>query len=196
MIVYSINQKVPLGGKMENISKLILDRMPSGVIVFDKKIQTVYSNRMAANFLKRYFLPEEIPQLIRRIFEAMDASSLQTSFPGEVYLFKRLDGSSSNWIFRIFLSESPRQLVGVFIIEETVSQKLDMNEIRKQFRLTRREIDILRRVLDGMKNVEIAEELEISEQTVKDHLSNIYMKSGVENRFDLARLLMHTENSS
>ncbi|KPK45521.1 MAG: hypothetical protein AMK74_03230 [Nitrospira bacterium SM23_35] len=71
-----------------------------------------------------------------------------------------------------------------------------MNEIRKQFRLTRRETDILRRVLDGLKNVEIAEELEISEQTVKDHLSNIYMKSGVENRFDLARLLMHAENSS
>ena len=181
---------------MDDISKLILDMMPSGVIVFDKKIQMVYSNRMAANFLKRYFLPEEIPQLIGRIFEAMDASSLQTSFPGEVYLCKRLDSSSSNWIFKIFLSESPRQLVGVFIIEETVSQKLDMNEIRKQFRLTRREVDILRRLLDGMKNVEIAEELEISEQTVKDHLSNIYMKSGVENRFDLARLLMHTENSS
>jgi DNA-binding NarL/FixJ family response regulator len=71
-----------------------------------------------------------------------------------------------------------------------------MNDIRKQFRLTRRETDILRRVLDGLKNVEIAEELEISEQTVKDHLSNIYMKSGVENRFDLARLLMNTGSSS
>jgi DNA-binding CsgD family transcriptional regulator len=181
---------------MDEIIDIILNKMPVGVVVYNRKLHMVYTNRMAENFLKRYFLPDEISQLTRRIFDAMDASSLQESFPGEVYIFKRLDGSSSNWIFRFFLSEGPKKLVGIFIIEERISQKLDMNEIRKQFRLTRRETDILRRVLDGLKNVEIAEELEISEQTVKDHLSNIYMKSGVENRFDLARLLMHAENSS
>jgi DNA-binding CsgD family transcriptional regulator len=181
---------------MDNIVAVILNKMPVGVIVYDKKLQMIYSNRMAANFLKRYLLPDEIPPLTRRIFDAMDKSSLHELFPGEVYMFRRLDGSSSNWLFRFFIAESPKPLVGIFILEETVSQKLDMNDIRKQFRLTRRETDILRRVLDGLKNVEIAEELEISEQTVKDHLSNIYMKSGVGNRFDLARLLMNTGSSS
>jgi DNA-binding CsgD family transcriptional regulator len=181
---------------MDEIIDIILKKMPMGVIVFDRRLQPVFTNRIASNFLKRFFLPDEIPQLTRRIFDAMDSSSLQESFPGEVYIFKRLEGSSSNWVFKFFLSESPRQLVGIFITEERVSEKLDMNEIRKRFRLTRRETDILRRVLDGLKNVEIAEELEISEQTVKDHLSNIYMKSGVENRFDLARFLLHPGNSS
>lgn len=181
---------------MDEITGLILNKMPMGVVVYDRRLQPVFTNRIASNFLKRYFLPEEIPRLIRRMFDAINTSSLQESFPGEVYIFKRIEGSSSNWIFRFFLSEGPVQLVGIFIIEETVSQKLGMNEIRNQFRLTRRETDILRRVLDGLKNVEIAEELEISEQTVKDHLSNIYMKSGVANRFDLARLLMHKGNSS
>ena len=181
---------------MDDIFSIILSKMPAGVIVYDKKLQVIYSNRVAGNFLKRYLLPDEIPPLTRRIFDAMDKSSLHELFPGEVYIFKRLDGSSSNWIFKFFIAESPKPLVGLFIIEERVSQRLDMNEIRKQFRLTRRETDILRRVLDGLKNVEIAEELEISEQTVKDHLSNIYMKSGVENRFDLARLLMNTGTSS
>jgi len=184
------------GAEMDEIIDVILNKMPMGVVVYDRRLQPVFTNKIASNFLKRYFLPDEIPQLTRRIFDAMDASSLQESFPGEVYIFKRLEGSSSNWIFKFFISETPRQLVGLFIIEERVSQKMDMNEIRKQFRLTRRETDILRRVLDGLKNMEIAEELEISEQTVKDHLSNIYMKSGVENRFDLARLLMHQGNSS
>lgn len=185
-----------MGSEMDEITEIILNKMPMGVIVFDRRLQPVFTNRLAAHFLKRHFLPDEIPQLTRRIFDAIDSSSLQESFPGEVYIFKRLDGSTSNWIFKFFLSERPRQLVGIFIIEERVSQKLDMNDIRRQFRLTRRETDILRRVLDGLKNVEIAEELEISEQTVKDHLSNIYMKSGVENRFDLARLLMRSGNSS
>jgi len=181
---------------MDQLVDIILNKMPVGVIVYNRKLHPVYKNRMAEHFLKRFFLPDEISQLTRRIFAALNASNLQETFPGEVYLYKRLDGSSSNWIFKFFISESPKKLVGIFIIEERVSQKLDMNEIRKQFRLTRRETDILRRVLDGLKNVEIAEELEISEQTVKDHLSNIYMKSGVENRFDLARLLMHQGHSS
>jgi len=181
---------------MNEIADMIMKKMPIGVVIFDQRMQMVFSNRMAENFLKRFFLPEEIPQLIRRLFDVMNNVALRESFPGEVLIFKRLEGSSSNWIFQFFISERPKQLVGIFIIEQKVSLKLDMNEIRKQFKLTRRETDILRRVLDGLKNVEIAEELEISEQTVKDHLSNIYMKSGVENRFDLARLLMNAGGGS
>jgi DNA-binding NarL/FixJ family response regulator len=98
----------------------------------------------------------------------------------------------SNWTFKIFVSENPQPLVGVFIIEEAVSNKVDLNQIRQNFKLTRREVDVLRRVLDGLKNIEIAEELEISEQTVKDHMSNVYMKIGVENRFSLIRSLIST----
>jgi DNA-binding NarL/FixJ family response regulator len=45
-------------------------------------------------------------------------------------------------------------------------------------------------VLNGFKNTDIAEDLDITEQTVKDHLSNIYMKLGVENRFALAQFLL------
>jgi DNA-binding NarL/FixJ family response regulator len=65
-----------------------------------------------------------------------------------------------------------------------------VNEIRQQYKLTRREADIIRRVLDGLKNIEISKDLEIVEQTVKDHLSNIYMKIGVQDRFDLIRSLV------
>ncbi len=175
---------------MHEISDVIVGEMPMGVVVFDRHVQTVFSNKLAAHFLKRYFLPDEIPQLVRRLFDVMNNAALRESFPGEVIIYKRLEGSLSNWIFQFFTIEVPRQLVGIFIIEQKVSLKIDMNAIRQQFKLTRRETDILRRVLDGLKNIEIAEELDISEQTVKDHLSNIYMKSGVENRFDLARLLM------
>ena len=68
-----------------------------------------------------------------------------------------------------------------------------MSGIRQRFRLTRRETDILRRVIDGSKNTEIAEELEISEQTVKDHLSNVYLKTGTENRMALMRNLVYPQ---
>jgi DNA-binding NarL/FixJ family response regulator len=67
-----------------------------------------------------------------------------------------------------------------------------LNVIRRQYRLTRKQTDILRRVVDGLKNVEISEELSITEQTVKDHLTNIYEKMGVADRMSLMRSLLYT----
>jgi DNA-binding CsgD family transcriptional regulator/pimeloyl-ACP methyl ester carboxylesterase len=49
-------------------------------------------------------------------------------------------------------------------------------------RLTPREIEVLRFVAEGRTNREIAERLVISERTVINHLSNIFTKTGAENR--------------
>jgi DNA-binding CsgD family transcriptional regulator len=178
---------------MNDFFPVILNEMPMGVIILDRKMGIVYSNRQAANFLKRHELPDEIAGINRRIVDAIDNSRFEELFPGEIYIFKKIEGSPSNWIFKFFICERPRPLVGIFIIEEKISHKLDLNKIRQEFRLTRREIDVLRRVLDGFKNTEIADDLEITEQTVKDHLTNIYMKFGVTNRFTLVRSLMNSQ---
>jgi DNA-binding CsgD family transcriptional regulator len=181
---------------MDNVKDFILTKMPIGAIVFDRNMDVVYVNRQAKGFLKRFEIPHEILQINRRIFDAMEQSRLEELFPGEIYLSTKIEGSPSNWIFRFFISENPGPFVSIFIIEEKISNKLQMNKIRQLYGLTRRETDILRRTLDGLKNIEVAEDLEISEQTVKDHLSNIYMKMGVENRFELVRFLIAPLNSA
>ncbi len=48
--------------------------------------------------------------------------------------------------------------------------------------LTERERDVLRCIVDGLNNNEIAEKLVISLGTVKFHVSNIFQKLGVESR--------------
>lgn len=53
---------------------------------------------------------------------------------------------------------------------------------RPSVNLTLRELEVLRCVADGMRNREIAGRLEVSEQTVKNHLSTIMHKLGVPNR--------------
>jgi DNA-binding NarL/FixJ family response regulator len=90
------------------------------------------------------------------------------------------------------IGKGPVPLVYVFLSEEKVSNKLNVNKIRMQYKLTRRETDMVRRVLDGLTNNEIAEDCGISEQTVKDHLSNIYIKCGVHNRVELICNLMNS----
>lgn len=53
--------------------------------------------------------------------------------------------------------------------------------------LTSREIEIIKQVAAGLRNLEIGQKLFISEGTVKIHLHNIYQKLGVDSRTKLAR---------
>jgi DNA-binding NarL/FixJ family response regulator len=53
-------------------------------------------------------------------------------------------------------------------------------------RLTGRETDIVRLVALGKTNAEVAEQLEITEGTVKTHLNNVFKKLGLRNRAELA----------
>jgi DNA-binding NarL/FixJ family response regulator len=53
-------------------------------------------------------------------------------------------------------------------------------------RLSAREAEVLRLITEGRSNTEIAAALEISEQTVKNHVSALLEKLGVENRIQAA----------
>ena len=52
--------------------------------------------------------------------------------------------------------------------------------------LTDREVEILRQVVDGRNNREISEKLNVSVDTIKLHVSNIYTKLSVKDRVQAA----------
>jgi two-component system, NarL family, nitrate/nitrite response regulator NarL len=56
----------------------------------------------------------------------------------------------------------------------------------KDYGLTRRELDIITKIVSGRSNKEVGEEFSISERTVKHHLTNIFSKVGVTSRLQLA----------
>jgi two-component system NarL family response regulator len=55
--------------------------------------------------------------------------------------------------------------------------------------LTRREKEIVRLIVGGASNKQIATSLDISERTVKGHLSNVFQKFGVSDRLKLVLYL-------
>lgn len=57
---------------------------------------------------------------------------------------------------------------------------------KRSFGLTPREIEVVRCILEGCANRDIANRFRISEETVKRHLSNIFDKTGVSTRLELA----------
>jgi DNA-binding NarL/FixJ family response regulator len=62
---------------------------------------------------------------------------------------------------------------------------------REHCPLSRRELEIVSLVAQGLKNKEVAGKMFISEQTVKNHLHNIFHKLGVSDRLTLALYATH-----
>lgn len=60
-----------------------------------------------------------------------------------------------------------------------------------KFTLTQQELKIVAAVASGITNKEIAQQLSISVQTVKHHITNIFDKLGVYNRLELTLFALH-----
>ena len=77
-------------------------------------------------------------------------------------------------------------------VQESIRKKMyinnqkDKDEKYKINSLTKRELEVLIQVANGMFNKEIATTLNISERTVKNHLSNIFKKIEVSDRTQAA----------
>jgi DNA-binding NarL/FixJ family response regulator len=70
-------------------------------------------------------------------------------------------------------------------LEKLLQRETARNEAAQL--LSAREIEIIKQVATGLRNMEIGKKLFISEGTVKIHLHNIYQKLGVDSRTKLAR---------
>ena len=55
-------------------------------------------------------------------------------------------------------------------------------------RLTRREMDVLEALADGMSNQQISDKLRVTQSTTKHHLTRIFSKLHVSSRLELALL--------
>ncbi|GGI76049.1 helix-turn-helix transcriptional regulator [Shewanella hanedai] len=87
------------------------------------------------------------------------------------------------WYDRTLISKIFRQLVERLETSEDYSQNSeDVLQV-----LTKRERTIIRQVSSGARNKEIADDLFISEHTVKAHISSIFRKTHSRNRVELLR---------
>lgn len=84
-----------------------------------------------------------------------------------------------------------RVMAGEVVIHPRVAKRLvkeiNRNNQKKEIvKLTRRENDILNLLVKGSSNKDMAENMYISEKTVKNHLTSIFRKLGVKDRTQAA----------
>ncbi|HEY4414928.1 MAG TPA: response regulator transcription factor [Verrucomicrobiae bacterium] len=108
-----------------------------------------------------------------------------TAFDGDEEIHKALQAGAQGYVFKNSSGEKlipalRAVLAGQRWIPKEVASRLAS---RKSFeKLTGREVEVLRELAKGLANKEIAEMLNISEHTVKDHLKNILGKLRVADR--------------
>ncbi len=64
---------------------------------------------------------------------------------------------------------------------------------QKTFGLTKRELEIVGAIVEGLTNKEIAKKFGLSEDTVKHHVTNIFNKLGVSTRLEVAMFAIHNK---
>ncbi|MDC7302319.1 response regulator [Agathobacter ruminis] len=113
------------------------------------------------------------------------------------YLMKAVDIGVDGYVLKdsesaelkkaIFAVASGENYIQPSLIPALNSKMIEKNDDEARIdELTRREIEVLKLLSVGMYNKEIAERLDISERTVKNHVSNIFKKLEVTDRTQAA----------
>jgi len=77
------------------------------------------------------------------------------------------------------------------LVKRSASQWSNYEQyLRRTWNLTEREAQVAVECLQGKKNLEIADQLRISVETVNKHLDKVYQRAGVRGRAELASLLL------
>jgi DNA-binding NarL/FixJ family response regulator len=108
---------------------------------------------------------------------AMILKSIQKVQAGEIWL----DSNTTAAVIRQFASP----------MDSTLAQAPANSKPRERAQLSQREREIIVLIAQGYKNKEIAEKMFITEQTVKNHLHNVFDKLGVSDRLELALYAIH-----
>ena len=120
-----------------------------------------------------------------------------TNFPGEEMIFPAIKAGAVGYHLK---DSSPEALIeairqvsqGVASLHPSIAKKV-LDELQNSGKqklseepLTHREMEVLRRIAQGHENKDIAEELVISEATVRTHVSNILGKLHLASRTQAA----------
>lgn len=176
------------------VSECIVASIDESFILLDNDFTIVRTNRITEeltgvpprSLAKRHFseIIEESGD-IKKEMERMRSGAFE-SFSCRMHY--RVEGAPPVMIdakLKI-VRDAHSDIIGVLIIGKEVKT---LSRFRERYRLSPREADVIRLIIQGHSRREIAGMLGLSNETVKTHCTAAYNKLGVENKIQLINLL-------
>ena len=186
------------GDRSKLLEKIAGKRAMPGVLSFSTTRQLLYMNSEAEDLCSRFLaadparqngqaglVPAEVHQLCDALQQASDTQSKTKDSDG-VQIRRVIGGDLFPMLIRGFLvPDLSNELEPRFLIlMEKMGRRSQVPtlEAKNHFQMTDREFEIVAYVAEGRTNKEIAEVLEISEHTVKEHIKHILRKTSATTR--------------
>lgn len=179
---------------METLFEIIKKRSTPGTIIIDMNNRLVYFNEEALEMVpelqtvskgrKRQNIPKEIYNLCKELKESrrIRSSDQSVNVTHKLLKSKSLYPISMRAFFMGGMGD--KNPTHIMVLLEKIIQKHEINleKVQKEFKISKRELEVVRLICEGLANKDISEKLFISEYTVKDHIKNILRKMGVTSR--------------
>ena len=189
------NRRLALGAQ-ERL-RILVETSPAAIVTIDERGFIQLANRAAVQLLDPrdgQMLGTPIAAFLPELHHAIrweEAPQFRASMQCRCHR-----GSGESFIADVWFStykEDGRPRVAAIIADvsdETGPEERATDEPPRHPPLTRRELDLLRFLVQGMANKEIAAEMELSEGTVKNTLQQLFARTGVRTRAQLVRVAL------
>lgn len=189
----------------DHILEIINQRSVPGLLIIDADFRLLYANREALEITFGHAelhprsegdRPPNIPDEIISLCNLLKTNNPATdSAHGNMLSCEMLDATTGGpCSLRVFFMGNPagvEQPQHIMVLMERIVEKheVDFTKVKEKYHLSKREVEILKCVCQGLSNKEIAETKFISEYTVKDHIKKVMRSMGVNSRSEILAAL-------
>ncbi|HKY04851.1 MAG TPA: LuxR C-terminal-related transcriptional regulator [Blastocatellia bacterium] len=178
----------------------VLDEINEGAIFLNAEAQLVWHNRAFDKLLvenrEGHLLVAAVIEFAGDIFQDL-YTSYDTARAGERGMDSIIrDVTIGRIAHELHATFMPKGMLGpegylLCLVKRSASRWSSYQEhLRQEWGLTEREAQVAVECLRGKKNLEIADQLSISVETVNKHLDKVYQKAGVRGRAELASRML------
>lgn len=184
---------------MGDVTEILKQRVSPGVLIFDMEGGLLYSNPetlallngLSENHPDNETHPDTIPEEITLLCqEAKARHKVSTGRGGGEPQAILARGAGHMFTLRALLIGSQGEEMSpthiMVLVEKFVEKRaLNFSKATEDYMLSRRELDVLKLICQGLTNRDISEKIFISEYTVKGHIKKIMQKMEVGSRSEI-----------
>jgi len=179
---------------MEKLFEIVKKRSIPGTLIFDMNCKLLYSNREALDMIlefqmvskagKQQKIPKSISNLCNELKKCrkIRRSGRRMNCKQKVLKSKLAFPYSMRAFFMEGMEDKNPTHIMVLLEKIIEKHDIDFGKVQREFKLSGRELEVLKFICKGLSNREISGEMFITEYTVKDHMKKILRKMDVTSR--------------